>query len=362
MIKLDKSSELRFIASIDTSNKEKCSVINVSLINPDEEIQKDKDTYKEIAKNLASEFVKTGENGELIICSSSKQLKGDLAMELGSFEETFEFQGDIKKTVYNLTLKISHGSENADKKLKRKNRELEKENKFLSRENKELIKLVEKLEGIKESFRLPFDAIKDLVISFDCEGNVLVVNLASTEWFGQTPHEIVRKKYKTILRQNIVEVVQKACNTKKTLSLEEKIGNKILQISYIPMTNKKTGKIEVVMLVQDITKSKMAEEKMLANGRNEGITIMGGTIRHILNSSLHAILGFAQLASSSYDWPKKTMIKYLKLIERTALRMKDEINKIAEQKEYKTTKYIHVPDTEDCQEIIKVELDQDSEP
>ncbi|MCP4105977.1 MAG: PAS domain S-box protein [Desulfobacteraceae bacterium] len=356
MIKLDKSSEFRFSALIDTS-KEKCSVINISLIDPTEEIIKHKDTYKKIAKKFTSDFVKTGENSGLIISSTSKPIDNDLTMEL----ECFEFQEHNKKTIYNLTLKVSHASESADKKLKQRNRKLEKENKFLSRENKELIKLVEKLEGIKESFRLPFDAIKDLIISFDCQGNVLVVNVASTEWFGQTPHEIVRKKYKTILRQNIVEVVQKVCTRKKTLSLEEKLGSKTLQISYIPTTNRKTGKTEVVMLVQDITKRKIAEEKMLENGRNEGVTIMGGTIRHILNSSLHAILGFAQLASSSYDWPKKTMIKYLKLIERTALRMKDEINKIAEQKEYKTTKYIQVPDTEDCKEILKVELDQDSE-
>ena len=50
-------------------------------------------------------------------------------------------------------------------------------------------------------------------------------------------------------------------------------------------------------------------------------------IKNILNSSVNAILGFTQLALSPYKWPEETMNKYLTSIEKTAQRMKSEIDK-----------------------------------
>jgi hypothetical protein len=48
----------------------------------------------------------------------------------------------------------------------------------------------------------------------------------------------------------------------------------------------------------------------------------------ILNSSLNAILGFAQLALAPYEWPRETMNKYLASIEKTSQRMKNEVKKL----------------------------------
>ena len=50
-------------------------------------------------------------------------------------------------------------------------------------------------------------------------------------------------------------------------------------------------------------------------------------IKNILNSSINAILGFTQLALSPYKWPEETMNNYLTSIEKTAQRMKAEIDK-----------------------------------
>ncbi len=51
-------------------------------------------------------------------------------------------------------------------------------------------------------------------------------------------------------------------------------------------------------------------------------------IKNILNSSVNAILGFTQLALSPYKWPDETMNNYLTSIEKTAQRMKSEIDNI----------------------------------
>jgi len=50
-------------------------------------------------------------------------------------------------------------------------------------------------------------------------------------------------------------------------------------------------------------------------------------IKNILNSSVNAILGFVQLTLSPYQWPEETMKNYLTSIEKTAERMKSEIDK-----------------------------------
>jgi len=50
-------------------------------------------------------------------------------------------------------------------------------------------------------------------------------------------------------------------------------------------------------------------------------------IKNILNSSINAILGFSHLALSPYKWPEETMNNYLTSIEKTAQRMKSEIDK-----------------------------------
>ncbi len=354
---LEKNSELRFRVFIDTNETGKKEINGIMLLDPEKKTEKEKKMLEELGKPLISEFIRINPQGGLLISSISKRVENGFIVEMESLEETIEIQGNIERPLCNLILKVSLDSED----INRKNRLLNQENLLLKKENEELINLVEKIEGIKESYRVPFDAIRDLIISFDCQGHVLVINSAAKEWFGQTPKEIVRKKYKTILKQNISYITNSVCSSGKSLLVEEKIGDKVLQITYIPMINRKNGKTEVVMLAQDITQRKKEEEKLLTNGRNEGVIIMGGTIRHILNSSLHAILGFAQLALSSYEWPRETMIKYLKLIERTALRMKREISKIAEQKEYKTAKYVHIDEVEDCKEIIAVELEEEND-
>lgn len=55
--------------------------------------------------------------------------------------------------------------------------------------------------------------------------------------------------------------------------------------------------------------------------------ITGEAVSQILNTSVNSIQGFVQLALS-YNWPKETMARYLKLIEKTSQRMKKEIGKI----------------------------------
>ncbi len=358
MIKLNKYSDLRFCALIDTSKKGKESVIDIALIDPAEDIRRDENAFKKIAASLAFEFFEAKEDRGLILSSTSKRVENDLIIELERFEVAPKMPEDVNP-IYALVFKASHDSANTNRCLKQRNRELEQKSKLLKKEVRELIELVEKLERTKESLRIPFNAIKDLMISFDSGGNILIVNEASTEWFGQTPEDVIRRKYKTILRQNITEMIQKVSDSEDSLVLEEKIGSKMLQITYVPMTNKKTGETEVVMLAQDITSQKKTEEERIESARNEGVTVMGATVRHILNSSLTAILGFSQLALSSYEWPRETMAKYLKLIERTAQRMKRELNKIAEQKEYKTTTYLRIPKDEECREIIKIDMDHD---
>ncbi len=53
-------------------------------------------------------------------------------------------------------------------------------------------------------------------------------------------------------------------------------------------------------------------------------------IKQILNTSVNSVQGFVQLALS-YNWPKETMVRYLKLIEKTSKRMKKEIGKLQEK-------------------------------
>ncbi len=51
-------------------------------------------------------------------------------------------------------------------------------------------------------------------------------------------------------------------------------------------------------------------------------------IKNILNSSINAILGFANLALSPYKWPEETMKNYLTSIQKAAQRIKAEIERM----------------------------------
>ncbi|MCP4105720.1 MAG: hypothetical protein GY749_09305 [Desulfobacteraceae bacterium] len=53
-------------------------------------------------------------------------------------------------------------------------------------------------------------------------------------------------------------------------------------------------------------------------------------IKQVLKTSINSVQGFVQLALS-YNWPKETMVRYLKLIEKTSQRMKKEIGKLQEK-------------------------------
>ncbi|GEM_PF-4151372 len=331
MAKPIRPPEFKFRALIDTREKEERSIICVSLIDPIEEIRKDRKRFEELAKTLVLRFFKVGKEGGIILPSGSKRLDKGLILEMESFEDLTDVSGPVRKPGYSLVLKVSYESGSALKTLELANKALEEENEALKQEVRELLDLAAGLEAAKESLRVSFDAIKDLMISFDCEGNILIVNEACTEWFGQSPEDIItRKKYKVILNQDVLSIIRKVCESKETLRFEEHIGEKTVQITYIPMTNKKNGETEVVMMAQDITGQKNGD--IIENRRNGSGLIMGMAARNVLNSSLTAILGFSQLALSSYDWPKATRARYLKLIERTALRMKNEINKVVEKK------------------------------
>lgn len=317
--------EFKFRTLIDTGEKGEKSILSVSLIDPIEEIRKDQKRFEELAKTLAFEFFKVGKEGGIILPSASKRLDKGLIIEMESFEDignVITERGGTPK--YSLVLKVSCESGSALKTLESANKALEEEKEMLKQEVRELLDLTARLEAAKESLKVSFDAIKDLMISFDCKGNILIVNEACTEWFGQSPEDIItRKKYKTILNQDVVSIIRKVCESEETLHFEEQIGEKSFRMSYIPVSNKKNGQTEVVMLAQDITAQKNRIERS-----SEDETVMGMAARNVLNSSLTAIVGFSQLALSSYDWPKATRARYLKLIERTALRMKTEINKI----------------------------------
>lgn len=314
--------EFKFRTLIDTGEKGDRSILSVSLIDPIEEIRRDRKQFEELAKLLAFKFFTVNKHGGIILSSASKRLDKGLIIEMESFEDIGQRGESVRKSQYSLVLKVSCESGGALKTLESANKSLEEEKEALKQEVRELLDLVSRLEAAKESLRVSFDAIKDLMISFDCEGNILIVNEACTEWFGQKPEDIItRKKYKVILNQDVLSIIRKVCESKETLHFEEQIGEKAVQMTYIPMTNKKNGETEVVMLAQDVTGQKSQIEK----GEE---MIMGMAVRNLLNSSLTAILGFSQLALSSYDWPKATRARYLKLIERTALRMKKEINKI----------------------------------
>jgi PAS domain S-box-containing protein len=329
MAKPIRPHEFKFRALIDTREKEERRIICVSLIDPIEEIRKDRKRFEELAKTLVFRFFKVGKDGGIILPSGSERLDNGLILEMESFEDLTDVSGPLRKPGYSLVLKVSYESGRSLKTLELANKTLEEENEALKHEVRELLDLAARLEAAKESLRVSFDAIKDLMISFDCEGNILIVNEACTEWFGQSPEDIIiRKKYKVILNQDVISIIRKVCESKETLRFEEQIGEKTVQITYIPMTNKKNGETEVVMMAQDITGHiRQIENRSSGNG-----LIMGMAARNVLNSSLTAILGFSQLALSSYDWPKATRARYLKLIERTALRMKNEIAKVFEKK------------------------------
>lgn len=339
--------------TIDAGKQGAKKITGLSLIDPTEEMKRESRIYEHAAGMFALKYVNTGGEDGFVLPSTRLNLKGGWQLELERFE-ALPVAGNA--CVFNLVLSVCRGSDEF-RKLDRKYKILERRSVLLKKEIKKLDALLNQMEEIKESFRIPFDALKNLVISFDHTGNILVVNEASREWFGQSPKEVAKKKCTTLFNRDIPEIIRQVCESNETVMFEENIDGRALQISCVPMDNKKRGDTEVVMIVQDITESKMAEEERIKHGRNEGVSLMGGTIRHILNSSLTAILGFSQLALSTYDWPRETMIKYLKLIERTALRMKMEINKIAEQKEYRAVKYLDMPGAEDCSEILEIEMD-----
>lgn len=146
---LEKNSELRFRVFIDTNETGKKEINGIMLLDPEKKTEKEKKMLEELGKPLISEFIRINPQGGLLISSISKRVENGFIVEMESLEETIEIQGNIERPLCNLILKVSLDSED----INRKNRLLNQENLLLKKENEELINLVEKIEGIKESYR-----------------------------------------------------------------------------------------------------------------------------------------------------------------------------------------------------------------
>jgi PAS domain S-box-containing protein len=121
-----------------------------------------------------------------------------------------------------------------------------------------------------------------------------------------------RKKREQIVGRTVAEVMGKSlfraqirsrldqALSGKTLNFQESldfaaIGNRIMDVTYLPMFDT-SGRVEgVVLNYRDITETRKMEKQLMQSQKIESIGILAGGVAHEINNPINGIMNYAQL-------------------------------------------------------------------
>ena len=196
-------------------------------------------------------------------------------------------------------------SKQAEKELKRLNKDLEKQ--ITERRIMETV-----LRANEEKYRRLIESLRDnyFFYSYNTEGVFTYISPSLIDVIGYSPEEFLTR-YNGYLTDN---PINQAVGRYKALCLQglklppyevevyHKDGSKLmLQVQEVPVFNEH-GKVTMVEgIAENITKRKQAEEKLLQSEKLRSLGVMVSGIAHDFNNVLAVISGNAQLMERNYE-------------------------------------------------------------
>ncbi|MCK4664444.1 MAG: hypothetical protein KAT68_16360 [Bacteroidales bacterium] len=206
------------------------------------------------------------------------------------YNKNEKFLKEEKQLLKEISGKISRAIEKY-----RKTRHLEKQRKILLLKNRKLIKLTEECNERKESLRIFFNAITDIIIVIDSDMNIIMSN---NETIGN-----VGKCYKKIFnKDDVCENCPSIYTFKKGKPrlLETKHGEKSYLLHSNPIFNNKGIVNRVLEVCHDTTKEKQMEFQLIQSNKLASLGKLVAGIAHEINNPNTFILGNIKIIKEAF--------------------------------------------------------------
>jgi PAS domain S-box-containing protein len=187
--------------------------------------------------------------------------------------------------------------------------ELENYNRKLQAQIQERIDAQEAQRESQERYFLLMESAPDPIVTYDISGNAVYVNPAFTTVFGWTPEECIRHKLDHFVpKENWIETkagLQILLSGKAVNNIETKRYSKNGDIVYVSIsgapTRDKDGQISgTIIVLRDITKSKLLEKQLMKVGDKERQEI-GQNLHDDLCPHLIGIAGLVTALKGDFD-------------------------------------------------------------
>lgn len=211
----------------------------------------------------------------------------------------------------------------ATERLERSYRDLENRVQSLDRAleetNRELEKNFEETERVRSYLHNILESLESAVIVLDSSGRVTRVNDAAQRITGFGSEEVIGKKLSrlSILKDSSMAIFRrimanpaKACNCETQII--QKDGRSLhVNLSSSPMRNSRNRVLGRVVVLQDIERLKVLEERAQRTGRLSAMGDMAARIAHEVRNPLGSIELFASLLRRELDGDKKRLAEQL---------------------------------------------------
>jgi PAS domain S-box-containing protein len=179
-----------------------------------------------------------------------------------------------------------------------------------------LQKMKKLLLEAKENWEESFNTIKDAICIHDQNCNIMLVNKAAAQTFGQPLLEFLKQRCKNQCNENGDSFTTNNPGIKEEGSTEEIFHdelNRHLEIKSLPKFDQNGRLKGVVQVVRDITENKnsekehrMLQEQLIQAQKMEAIGTLAGGIAHDFNNILAAVMGYTELTLLSL--PEKSRL------------------------------------------------------
>ncbi len=197
-----------------------------------------------------------------------------------------------------------------------------------------------RIKESEEKFRLLFDRVFDSIFMIDLDGNLVDANQTGLSLLGYTREELIKLNVRDVhppedhaeAARVINDVLRTGTAHSDEIRLVTKTGN-MVSMEVGGGIFEVQGKRFIIGSFRDITERKRMREQQLHSEKLASVGSLVGGIAHELNNPLTAVIGYAQLLTSSRK-EDPDLAKKFKMIDDSAQRCKriiDNLLKFARQ-------------------------------